>query len=51
KYLSKQKVESAGLVEYKHVNNIVKAYLGGKTYYYNRVWALLVLHWWFYEKK
>lgn len=51
KYLSKQKIEYAGLVEYKVVDKLIKQYLGGKSYYYNRVWALLVLHWWYYEKK
>lgn len=51
KYLSKQKIEYAGLVDYKVVDKLIKQYLGGKSYYYNRVWALLVLHWWYYEKK
>ena len=50
-YLSKQKIEYAGLVEYKVVDKLIEQYLGGKSYYYNRVWALLVLHWWYYEKK
>ena len=49
-YMSKQKIEYAGLVDYQVVDKLVKAYLGGKTYYYNRVWALLVLHWWYFEK-
>jgi asparagine synthase (glutamine-hydrolysing) len=51
KYLSKQKVEYAGLVNYKIAQRLIDQYLGGKVYYYNRVWALLVLHWWYYEKK
>lgn len=51
KYLSKQKIEYAGLVEYKIVKNLLEQYLGGKVFLYNRVWALLVLHWWYYEKK
>lgn len=50
KYLSKQKIEYAGLVEYSVVKKLIDQYLNGKTYYYNRVWSLLVLHWWYYEK-
>lgn len=47
KYLGKQRVEYAGLVDYKIVERILKQYLGGKLFLYNRVWALLVLHWWY----
>lgn len=50
KYLSKQKVEYAGLVNFKVVDNLLTQYLNGKTFLYNRVWSLLVLHWWYYEK-
>jgi asparagine synthase (glutamine-hydrolysing) len=49
-YLSKQKIEYAGLVDYHVVEKIIKEYLAGKSYYYNRVWVLLVLHWWYFEK-
>lgn len=51
KYLSKQKIEYAGLVDYKIVKSLMDQYIGGKIFLYNRVWALLVLHWWYYEKK
>ena len=50
-YMSKQKVEYAGFVEYKVYKKMLDQYLGGKTYLYNRIWALLVLHWWYFEKK
>ncbi|MBL7713006.1 MAG: asparagine synthase (glutamine-hydrolyzing) [Chitinophagaceae bacterium] len=49
-YLSKQKIEYAGMVDAGMVNSIVKQYMGGKTYLYNRVWALLVLHWWYFNQ-
>ena len=49
-YLSKQKIEYAGLVDYHVLEKIIKEYLAGKSYYYNRVWVLLVLHWWYFEK-
>lgn len=51
KYLSKQKIEYAGLIEYNMFKEIMDQYLAGKTYLYNRVWAILVLHWWYYERK
>lgn|GEM_PF-2145602 len=51
KYLSKQKIEYAGLVDYSVVRKLLDQYLKGKVYFYNRVWALLVLHWWYYDKK
>jgi asparagine synthase (glutamine-hydrolysing) len=51
KYLSKQKIEYAGLVDYKIANKIISQYLAGKTFLYNRVWALLVLHWWWEKIK
>jgi asparagine synthase (glutamine-hydrolysing) len=50
KYLGKQKIEYAGLVDFKTAQKVINQYMEGKTYYYNRVWALLVLHWWYYEK-
>lgn len=50
KYLSKQRVEYGGMVEYEQVALILKAFYSGKQYLYNRVWALLVLHWWYFEK-
>lgn len=50
KYLSKQKIEFAGLVDYAMVKRLMDQYLGGKTFLYNRIWALLVLHWWYYAK-
>ncbi|GAA4452839.1 asparagine synthase (glutamine-hydrolyzing) [Rurimicrobium arvi] len=44
--LTQQQVDYAGLVSYRRVKALTDAFLGGKTYLYNRVWALLVLHLW-----
>lgn len=49
KYLSKQKVEYAGLVHYSVAKEYLDDFFAGKNYLYNRVWAMLVLHWWYYE--
>lgn len=50
KYLSQEKIEFAGFVKYGTVKKYLDDYLNGKTMYYNRVWAILVLHWWYYEQ-
>jgi asparagine synthase (glutamine-hydrolysing) len=44
--LGQQRVESAGLVDYRQVKALLDEFYKGKTYLYNRVWALVVLHWW-----
>ncbi len=46
KYLDKKNVADAGWVRPEYVSTLLQQYSGGKTYLYNRVWALLVLHWW-----
>jgi asparagine synthase (glutamine-hydrolysing) len=48
KYCSKAMVEQAGIVRYSTVKKLVCLYEGGKNdYLYNRIWALVVLHWFF----
>jgi asparagine synthase (glutamine-hydrolysing) len=49
KYLSTEKVQQAGFVNSEYVATLVKDYFAGKTYLYNRVWVLLVLHWWYFK--
>lgn len=44
--LSKANVEAAGLVNYSEVKRLLTAYQGGKSYLYNRIWALYILHRW-----
>lgn len=46
-YLSEQNVEEADFVKYASVKSLLQEYQNGKTYLYNRVWVLLVLHWWY----
>ena len=45
--LSKQIVETYGLVNYKMVKELIEKYQAGDTYLYNRIWLLIVLHKWF----
>jgi hypothetical protein len=44
--LSKPNVEAAGLANYSEVKRLLTAYQGGKSYLYNRIWALYILHRW-----
>ncbi|MES2838437.1 MAG: asparagine synthase (glutamine-hydrolyzing) [Bacteroidota bacterium] len=44
--LSKENVERYNLVNFEQVNFYVKEFLSGKSYYYNRVWSLILLHDW-----
>lgn len=50
KYLNAAVVTEAGLVHGDHVADVLQQYQNGKTYLYNRVWVLLVLHWWYCEQ-
>lgn len=46
KYCSKLVIERTGIVQYKYVEKLKNHYLSGKCdYLYNRLWALIVLHW------
>lgn len=45
-YLNKSVVEKHSLIAFEKVDRYVQAYLGGKEYYYNRVWLLIVLFQW-----
>lgn len=49
KYMTKPKIEIAGIIEYAEYTKLAKDFYGGKDYLYNRLWAMFVLHWWYYE--
>jgi len=49
-YLSEKRIKEAGFVKYPEVERLKNNYyLQGKTYYYNRIWALICLHRWYFE--
>ena len=51
KYCSKETIESAGIVKYEKVKKLIERYQSGKSdHLYNRIWTLIVLHWFFYER-
>jgi len=43
-YLSQKIVEKYDLVHYKQVKQMKDAFLAGDTFYYNRLWVLILLH-------
>ncbi|NND63797.1 MAG: hypothetical protein HKN48_11475, partial [Flavobacteriaceae bacterium] len=46
-YLSEQIIREAGLVKWSIVASIKAKFKAGKSLYYNRLWALILLHkWW-----
>jgi asparagine synthase (glutamine-hydrolysing) len=50
KYCSKEMVESAGVVKYEAVAGLVQRYQSGKAdHLYNKIWTLIVLHWFLHE--
>lgn len=50
KYCSKEMVESAGVVKYETVAGLVRRYQSGKAdHLYNKIWTLIVLHWFLHE--
>jgi asparagine synthase (glutamine-hydrolysing) len=52
KYCSKEIVEQAGVVKYEKVKQLISKYESGKSdYLYNRIWTLIVLHWFFDEQQ
>lgn len=49
-YCSKEMIERAGIVHFDMVKDMVQRYQNGKAdYLYNRIWTLIVLHWFIHE--
>jgi asparagine synthase (glutamine-hydrolysing) len=44
--LNKQVVEEFGVVHFHEVEKLVKRFMAGEDFLYNRIWLLVVLHWW-----
>ncbi|MFL5763463.1 MAG: asparagine synthase (glutamine-hydrolyzing) [Bacteroidia bacterium] len=45
-FLSKEMIEKYGIVDPAYVEKMKSDFLGGKSYYYMRIWLLIVLHKW-----
>jgi asparagine synthase (glutamine-hydrolysing) len=48
-YLSEEKVNKYGVINYEYVDKLKKSFLSGTDYLYNRIWLLIILHKWFDE--
>lgn len=44
--LSKEVIEKYGFVNFEYVKQIQNEFFNGKSYLYNRIWALIMLHKW-----
>ncbi len=49
-YTSKEIIKKYGLVDYNEVAVLKDAYQRGMDYLYNRLWLIIVLHWWLEEE-
>ncbi len=49
KYTSEKVIDKYNLVNFHIVNDIRKKYLNGTDYLFNRLWLIIVLHWWLEE--
>jgi asparagine synthase (glutamine-hydrolysing) len=46
-YLNEKITRQVGIVQWEQVEPLVKQYLQGKDYLYNRIWLLIILHRWY----
>jgi asparagine synthase (glutamine-hydrolysing) len=51
KYLNKTIVEKYNLVHYPEIESLKKRFLKNEDYLYNRIWVLILLHWWLIENE
>ena len=49
KYTSREIIEQHNLLNYSIVEKLRKEYLSGVDYLFNRLWVIIVLHWWLEE--
>ena len=51
KYTARDIIERHNLLHYKQVGKIKDRYLRGSDHLFNRLWVIVVLHWWLEENK
>lgn len=49
KYTAQRVVEKYNVFDFTEVQKLVNAYKNGVDYLYNRIWLIIVLHWWLEE--
>jgi asparagine synthase (glutamine-hydrolysing) len=45
-HLSEENVKQFNFVNYSYVKNLIQSFNKGNEHLYNRIWLLIVLHWW-----
>ncbi len=45
-YLNEKVIKEFNIVKYNQVTDLIKSFLSGKDFLYNRIWLLIVLHRW-----
>lgn len=45
-HLNEEVIRAHNVVSVEYVQNLLKQFEGGKDYLYNRIWLLVILHWW-----
>ncbi|MDO9373196.1 MAG: asparagine synthase (glutamine-hydrolyzing) [Ferruginibacter sp.] len=51
KYTSKAMIETYNAVNFSAVDKLKKEYLNGTDYLFNRLWLIIILHWWLDENE
>ena len=51
KYTSEDVIKKYNIVKYAQVNKIKNSYLQGSDHLFNRLWLVIVLHWWLEENQ
>jgi len=46
KYTSREIIEEYSIVDFNVVQSVKERYLTGENYLYNRLWVIILLHWW-----
>ena len=49
KYTSEEIILKYGILQYREVKKLREQYFNGKDYLFNRLWVIIVLHWWLDE--
>lgn len=51
KYLNPEMIGQYGIVWYPVVRKYIERFRKGESYLYNRIWALIILHWWMHKNQ
>jgi len=49
-YLNKEVTEQYGMINFQYLDKLVREYLSGKDFLYNRLWLVIILHRWLQYK-